>query len=141
MVRVSTDGCSGTDLCRGERLSQGRRRIDDQGDTACRDAIGHAGRQPAQVGRKVGIGRCGGGGDIDGHRAGRLTLQRHVPPAREMVFPPVAAVTVPLHWVAMWRRSVTVTPVAGRVSVKARPFCAGLPAPLVTVKVRVDVPF
>src|SRR5258708_39013709 len=58
------------------------------------------------------------------------------------VIVPAAAATTPVpdgHVVVMFGAAATVT-FAGSVSVKLMPDCAGLPALLVSVKVRVEVP-
>src|SRR6185369_10210668 len=51
---------------------------------------------------------------------------------------PEGPVTVPPPQVVERLAGVATTRKAGKVSVKARPLCAGLPAPLVMVKVTVD---
>src|SRR5471032_2885582 len=63
-------------------------------------------------------------------------------PVTVMVPAPATAVTTPVpdgHVVVTFGAAATTT-FAGSVSVKLMPDCAGLPAPLVMVKVRVDVP-
>src|SRR5882672_1463804 len=65
-----------------------------------------------------------------------------VAPVTVMVPLPAAAVTTPVpdgHVVVMFGVAATNT-LAGSVSVKLMPDCAGLPAPLVSVKVSVEVP-
>src|SRR5882672_6920886 len=65
-----------------------------------------------------------------------------VAPVTVMLPEPATAVTAPApdgHVVVMLGAAATST-LAGSVSVKLMPLCAGLPAPLVSVKVSVDVP-
>src|SRR5713226_7892669 len=59
------------------------------------------------------------------------------PPASEIVLPPIAPVTVPPHCAGAG--TAASVRLAGRVSVKARPVCAGLPFGLVRLKVKVEV--
>ncbi len=65
-----------------------------------------------------------------------------VAPVTTIEPPPAAAATAPVpdgHVVVTFGAAATTT-LAGRLSVKPMPACAGLPAPLVSVKVKVDVP-
>src|SRR5471032_2238380 len=66
-----------------------------------------------------------------------------VSPVTVMVPEPAGAETAPVpegHVVVAFGAAATAT-FAGSVSVKLMPDCAGLPAPLVSVKVSVDMPF
>lgn len=70
-----------------------------------------------------------------------LTVQLATPSARLAPFKLTllaVLVTLPPHWLAAGTPEM-VKP-AGRVSVKAKPLCAGLPAPLLSVKVSTDTP-
>ncbi len=73
------------------------------------------------------------------HEAWALLI---VAPATAIEPPPAAAVTtaVPDGQVVVTFGVAATNTLAGSVSVKLMPDCAGLPAPLVRVKVRVDVP-
>ncbi len=64
-------------------------------------------------------------------------------PVTVMVPPPAVAATAPVPdgHVLVTLGAAAITTLAGSVSMKLMPLCAGLPAPLVSVKVSVETPF